>query len=47
MPIVSKHDLWIKTKKEDKPANKTRRDLENLLELIMTHAPNNPRFYEE
>ena len=26
---------------------KTRRDLENLVELIATHAPNNPRFHDK
>ena len=39
MPVISKHDLWVEGKKEERPANKTRRDLENLVELIMTHAP--------
>ena len=39
MLVISKHDLWVEGKKEDRPANKTRRDLENLVELIMTHAP--------
>jgi len=39
--------LWVETKKEDRPANKTRRDLENLVELITTHAPNNARFYDK
>ena len=47
MPMLSKHDLWMETKKEDRPANKTRRDLENLVELITTHAPNNARFYDK
>ena len=42
MQIISKR---IETKKEDKPAYKIRRDLENLFELIITHAPNNARFY--
>ena len=47
MPMLSKHDLWMETKKEDRPANKTRRDLENLVELITTHAPYNARFYHK
>jgi len=45
-PIISKHDLYISTNKEDKPINKTNKDLINLINLVSNLAPQIDDFYK-
>ena len=45
-PIISKHDLYISTKREDKPINKSNKDLQNLISLVSNLAPQKEDFYK-